>query len=130
MYSERFAPERVTADVVCSGYNVEGRDGAVPYLDVVATRDPEDGRVVLKVVNRHKEKDIAARINLELPRRYRVSKKAEVVTLNADALDAANSLDNPERVKVVQSSIDNVSKKFEHVFPAHSVTVIVMKAAR
>jgi alpha-N-arabinofuranosidase len=127
MYSENYAPERIASTVECGGYALEGQEKPIPYLDAVATRDLKDGRVVLKVVNRHKTEPVRASISVSLPAERKAELVAKVVTLDADAIDAANSLDRPDRVKLVETRIENAGSAFVYDFPAHSATVITLR---
>jgi alpha-N-arabinofuranosidase len=121
LYRNHYAPERIQCEVNCPALT-SIKENVIPRLDVVATADRERGLIVLKVINRDPEKDIPSKIIIEdldsLPL------KATVSTLNASDINAKNSLDHPDEVKITLKEMDWKSEKFEYLFPAHSVTVI------
>jgi len=82
---------------------------------------------VLKVVNRHKTDSIRASIALPLTTASTIAPEAKVVTLNADAIDDANSLDAPERVRLQETILNNAGETFVYDFPAHSATIIELR---
>lgn len=102
LYRDHFAPTRVACD-------------APRTLNVVATRDPQTGDVIVKVVNPSETDDVAAdlRIAGAAPERVRMWR------IHAPSIDDVNSLDEPERVRVVASESGPAI-----TFPAHSVTVL------
>jgi alpha-N-arabinofuranosidase len=76
------------------------------------------------VINRHKEKGIRTDISLE---NFSPQKKAHVIVLNAPEVTTANDFDNPENVTLKEKEIPIAGKTFTYTFPAHSVTVILLK---
>jgi alpha-N-arabinofuranosidase len=71
------------------------RDELVPYLDVAATLDPDNGQVCLLMLNR----DLASERELTLEwRDARPSRVLTCETLTGPDLKASNSFEQPERV--------------------------------
>ncbi len=93
---------------------------ALPYLDAVATLDEEGKRLALSVVNAHPDQDIEAELDLC---GLAVADSARVHTLNADSVDAHNSFEDPDKVKVVSRDI-SLPAPLKYAFPAHSQTVV------
>jgi alpha-N-arabinofuranosidase len=97
--------------------------GPQPLLDVAATGDG-GRRVTLCVVNRDPDNDIAATLTLGDDV---VGGTANVV--NAAALNAINDFEVPDAVGVKMTSVRGRGSAPEHVFPAHSVSVLVLELA-
>ena len=93
----------------------------VPYLDCSATLIEENGNIALAVINRHKENDIEAEINLK---NFTPKQKCRVRYLNAPEVTAANDFDEPDNVVLRESEFTNTGEQFNYIFPAHSVTII------
>ncbi|MBI5116141.1 alpha-N-arabinofuranosidase [Candidatus Poribacteria bacterium] len=93
----------------------------VPYLDVSATTVENAARLVLAVINRHKDKAMKTEIDLS---GYPPNSNGVVYEINGVAAEAENSFDEPDKVKTVEKPLRGVSSKFTYSFPAHSVTLI------
>lgn len=127
MYSTAAAVRLVPARTQVDSYDI--RDGnnripeipEVPYLDVVAARSADGARLTLFCVNRHLERNLAARIELS---GFSPS-WARLQTLSGTSIYQVNDEMRPEAVRPVESSIP-ASARFEHVFPRSSVTVMEM----
>jgi alpha-N-arabinofuranosidase len=72
------------------------RFGDVPAVDAVVTRNPEDGGAAVFLVNRHRTDAITATVRLEDLGGLSI---AETHTLSDDDPDAANTLQDQERVQ-------------------------------
>ncbi|WP_132123060.1 alpha-L-arabinofuranosidase C-terminal domain-containing protein [Actinocrispum wychmicini] len=75
--------------------------GAVPLVDVVATHDSESGQVTVFAINRHTNEP--ARLDIDL-RAFGDLVVAEHLYLGGDDLDAANSIETPERIAPVRAT--------------------------
>jgi alpha-N-arabinofuranosidase len=69
--------------------------GDVPLVDVVTTHDPESGEVTVFAMNRHTSE--SARFEIDL-RAFGDLVVAEHLYIGGDDLDAANTIDAPERI--------------------------------
>lgn len=109
-----------------SHYTMKYRDGnyAIPYLEVLAARDPERGRLTLLVINKHPTEAITAEIRLQgfVPR-----PQGRVYTLNGPSLDAFNSPEHPTVVALSQSDFTGAAERFAYTFPAHSVSLVELR---
>lgn len=91
----------------------------VPYLDVSAAYD--DGRVTLCVVNRHKDRAIAAEI---ICQEGRFAGPFEVYEVNGPDIKTVNDF-GKEPVKTVKKANANTSgTSFTYSFPPHSFTLM------
>ena len=95
-------------------------------LYAVASRADKTGEVILKVVNVSAQPQ-DTEINLRGD--AQIAKTATVVVLTSASPDDENSLDEPTKVAPATQTIDNAGPAFRHVFPAHSVTVLRIKAS-
>lgn len=97
-----------------------------PYIDVTATRDSARKRVVIGVINRHPERrvDLAVRLNgmgdLKPRRGWLLSSKE---------LDAVNSFENPDALKVKEVELPKIRTKdhFRLDLPPCSVSILELK---
>ncbi len=95
-------------------------------LYAVASRDTRSGDVILKVVN---TSPAVQQIQIDLQGARGIAKTATAVVLAGDPADV-NSLDAPEKVAPQTTTVTGVGATFLHEFPAHSVTVLRVKARK
>jgi len=86
-----------------------------------ATRDNATGEVILKVVNAAKS---GARAGIKLDTIGSVAGRARAIVLTGATGAAENSFAQPRFVAPVETGIQNVSRSFQHTFPANSMTVM------
>lgn len=92
--------------------------GAVPMLDVVATRDPAGKQFALFVVNRHLFATIDTTITTNLPPGVTGTR----TVLSGPAHDSRNDAANPDRV-VPQTTPWGNEASFSPQIPPHSLTI-------
>ena len=97
--------------------------GEVPYLDCSATLREETGELALAVINRHEEKAISTDLIIK---GFVPAKEAKVIILNAPEVTTANDFNEPENVKLRETSLHITGSRLTYIFPAHSVTVILL----
>jgi alpha-N-arabinofuranosidase len=100
--------------------------GPFPLLDAVATCDAGGRRVTLAVVNRDRDRDHVAAIELT---DAAATGGVLVSEVNGPDVEATNSFEDPRRVDVRERRLDLAGRRFEYAFPAHSVTVLRMSLA-
>lgn len=83
--------------------------------------------VVVKVVN---VADVAQEADLDVRGAASVAKRASVTVLTSVSPDDENSLDQPTRVAPVVTEIESAGAAFRHNFPAHSLTVLRLRAPK
>lgn len=90
-----------------------------PYLDAAASLDA--GKLYVHAVNKDINKDVTALIKLN---GFKLKKTANVFYIHADSIDARNTFEDPEFVKIRSRQINNAGSAFPYTFPAHSITVL------
>ena len=132
LYQRVCGSTAIVAEVEVDGFDSPGLGTeppleGVPYLDVAATADVDGDRLVLACVNRHQNRNIDAGIEID----GFEAKPARITNhvLNGRAPLAGNTFSEPDAV-AVQSSRQDIEWRdgsFNHVFPAHSVTLIELR---
>ncbi len=95
-------------------------------LYAVASRALKTGDVILKVVN---TSPAAQQLQVDLQGARGVAKTAVAQTLTGDPADV-NSVDAPEKVAPQTTTLTGIGPTFIHEFPAHSVTVLRVRARK
>ena len=116
------------AKVICSfdGQVVQTAEVPLPRREGVfasAVRDEKTGEVIIKVANAR----AAATVDIALEGVKKVDGKVKATTLVA-SLGDVNSLDEPLKVKPVESTVTVHGPKFQHQFAPNSFTVLRLKA--
>jgi alpha-N-arabinofuranosidase len=93
----------------------------VPTLFYSATMDDKTGTIYLKVVNTFGKKQT---IKINLDGVAKVSPEATVVTVKSDKPTDTNTIDDPQKIVPVTSTIKGVRKNFIQSFPAYSVSIM------
>jgi alpha-N-arabinofuranosidase len=95
--------------------------GPFAMLDATATCDPSGTQMTIAVVNR--DRDHAHRASIELGEAA-AKGDALVSEVNGASVEATNSFDTPRAVDVRESRVAARGHRFEHEFPAHSISVL------
>jgi alpha-L-arabinofuranosidase len=95
----------------------------IPYLDVSSSFNPENGEVLVSVVNRNENKAIESLI---VNQSGKLDNKATVYEINSPNLTDENSVQD-QKVKSTQKDLNIKGDNFEYSFPAHSFTMIKLK---
>jgi alpha-L-arabinofuranosidase len=98
--------------------------GGASSFFVSATRDYDSGETILKVVNAAKD---YVEANLSFAGARNLGSKATLFTLCGNLADE-NSFAQPKKIFPVKSTMDVPGSEFEVIFPAHSLTVLRLKA--
>jgi alpha-L-arabinofuranosidase len=96
----------------------------IQNLYASATRDEQAGEIILKVVN---PGDTAQNVQVNLAGAKSVSPEAGELVLAGNP-DDENSMEQPEHISPVQSTIGNAAANFSCDFQPHSLTVLRIKA--
>ncbi len=104
-------------------YKIENRPQPVTYLDVSSTFDPRTGDVYVNVLNRGKDRDLQA--NIELQERS-VAGTAAVWEMNYADLKATHTFGDDKKVRPVtrQIPVEARGGAVAYRFPAHSLTIL------
>jgi alpha-L-arabinofuranosidase len=103
---------------------IETSATGVQNLYASATRDDKTGEVIVKAVNPEAD---AEPVEIKLDGLSQVEPEGEAITLAGD-LDEVNSMDEPGKISPVESKFENAAANFTYTFPAHSMTVLRIKA--
>ena len=101
--------------------------GPFQLLDAAATCDESGRRLALAVVNRDRDRDLAATIDLT---QATAGGSADVREVNGPAVTATNSFESPRAVDVRTRRVDVKGSRFDYTFPAHSITVLELPVSR
>ncbi len=94
----------------------------MPYLDVAVSRAANGKQIFIKAVNTDEKHALRATVQIS---GARVRPEAEMETITADSLTAANSFASPEVVFARRSAI-RADSRFVVDLPRHSVSVITL----
>jgi len=125
LYGNQPGSRPVRLDVRCAQFNVPRRIWpaveAVPYLDPVALLD-ESGDVLCVIVsNRHPERALKASIVLH---GFESERDVEISQIKADSFISRNTLEEPDKVRLTESSAHIEGTRLTYTFPAHSLTAL------
>ena len=98
--------------------------GPFTLLDASATCDENGRRVALAVVNRDRERDHVATVDLGAAI---ISGGVVVSEVNGPDVKTVNSFDAPRAVDVRESRLDVDGGRFDYRFPAHSITLMSLE---
>lgn len=102
-------------------YTVEDKQPVVEELYWTSSIDEATGEIIIKAVNVREE---AVKAVIDLDGKCDVSGK--VIEISGCQLDAENSFENPKAVYPAEREF-SANAQFDYEFPAHSVTVFVLK---
>jgi alpha-N-arabinofuranosidase len=88
------------------------------------TRDSKTGTIYVKLVN---ASDAGARVVLDVTGAPKLSPTATAITIAGDA-QATNSIDAPDTVKPITSTVTGVTPGFTYTVPAHGIVVLILTA--
>jgi alpha-N-arabinofuranosidase len=92
----------------------------------VAGIDAKTREIIVKVVNPTGSPRVTS---IALEGSGPLSSVGRTITMSGPGPDAENSFEQPEAVAPIAGTIEGVGPKFEHTFPAWSVTVLRLKPA-
>jgi alpha-N-arabinofuranosidase len=120
LFSNNCLGTSVDTYVACDTFNTEQYKG-IPFLDVTTVYSKETNTVFINVVNRHRDKAIAADI---INNSGVFSGKAEASVINSDDLKAVFEYDKQSQYKPVTNDVKMNGNKLLFTFPPHSFTQI------
>lgn len=96
----------------------------IPALFYVATRDSKTGRTYIKIVN---TQGTEQPIHIEIAGASKVAPGGKKIVIKADSPEDTNTITNPGNIVPSVSDLNGISKKFVHVVPPYSVTVLQLE---
>jgi alpha-N-arabinofuranosidase len=125
LYSTQSGTIPIRIRVRCPMYNSSGRyspaTSDVPYLDAIALVDDKDSELNLILTNRHPREVLDTHITLH---GFDSSEDARVQTLTGASYMSRNEWDNPNEVKLRESSLRIQGKELKYSVPAHSIVLL------
>jgi alpha-N-arabinofuranosidase len=122
LYNKHRGTQRLAAHVEGPSFDSTLEGKGVPYLDVVASRSADGKQVFIKAVNTDPVRSLETQVQIS---GLKVARRAEMETVTAATLTAANSFSTPDSVSTSQSQIE-AGSTFEVELAAHSVSVITL----
>jgi alpha-L-arabinofuranosidase len=123
LYSAHAGSVRLDAKVESPTFDstLEGKN--VPFLDAVSSRSMDGKHLYVKAVNTDQQRTLLTKISVTGIKR--IAPEAQVETLTADSLAAANSFSTPDAVRVKSWKV-KAGNNFTIELPKHSVSVITL----
>jgi len=124
LFSQYRGHRVVSMDVVSSEPTATAPDTTPLATQLIATasRDTITGAILLKVVNGASH---SRRVQLVINGISTLARHAMVEVVSGEP-NAVNSLEHPDQIVPRHADIDDAGTQFLHVFPAYSVTVMVL----
>ena len=97
---------------------------AVPFLDVLATRDSRNGNLTIFVVNRHPTASMPCEIQVD-GFGFSSSPAAKIITLSGTSLHDHNDEEHQNTVRPIESRAKAVNGLIRQILPAGSLSVFV-----
>jgi len=126
LYGQRLGAERLATKVESPTFDTSLEGKGITFLDAVASRSADGKQIFLKAVNTDPQRGLATEVSIS---GASVEPTAQVETLTADALEAANTFSQPDAVRVRQSQLQ-AGASFMVELPKHSVSVITLDVKR
>jgi alpha-N-arabinofuranosidase len=120
LFSNNCLGNSIDTYVECDTFNTKKYQG-IPFLDVTTVHSKETNSVFINVVNRHKDKAMAADI---ITNAGTFTGKAEARLVNSDSLNEFFIFDKQEQYIPVTKEIEVEGNKISCSFPPHSFTQI------
>jgi alpha-N-arabinofuranosidase len=121
LFSNNCRGSSVDTYVQCDTFSTDKYKG-IPYLDVTTVYNKETNMVYVNVVNRHKDKTVAADI---INNSGAFTGKAEATLVNSESLTDPFTFDKRKQYIPVTKEIKFEENKISYSFPAHSFTQII-----
>jgi alpha-L-arabinofuranosidase len=107
--------------ILSGAEKVTGQNG----LYASSVWDKNTKEIIVKLVNASDKEQIA---DLQFNGSKKLQTKGSVLVLKSNQLEDVNSFDNPTQVSPVENSITGKSKNYKVTLPAHSFSVVRLKA--
>lgn len=121
LYNENRGDVRLATSVNSPTFNTTREGTNIPYLDVTASRSADGRKIFIKAVNTNPTSSLATTIDLQGAN----LRRAELKTITAPSLHAANDFSQPNTVSISSKTI-LAGPKFIVTLPAHSISVLTL----
>jgi alpha-L-arabinofuranosidase len=123
LYAEHRGDQRLATKVNGPTFYTSREGTNIPFLDATASRTTDGKTIFIKAVNTSRTSSLTTTITIQgaVP-----AARAEVKTVTAESLNAANDFSRPEAV-FVQTRMLTSGPRFLVTLPKHSVSVIVLR---
>jgi alpha-N-arabinofuranosidase len=124
-YAESY---RVATKVTCESRqnpnygNIADTD--IPYLGCSTTINKDRDSLVIIGINRHHAHDLPTTISIL---NFEPESNARVFELNGPSHSAFNDFTKKNEVNIQEKAVDCIASRFDYTFPAHSVSVLIIK---
>ena len=107
-------------------YKIQNRPQEIQYLDVSASHNRQTGELLVNVLNRSKDNDIATRVESQAAA---MTGDVAVWELNHPDLKATHTFGDDRKVRPSTRNIKVAVEGdgFTYTFPAHSLTILKVK---
>ena len=122
LYASHPGQQRLSVRVESPKFDSSREGKGVPYLDAVVSRSSDGKQIFIKAVNTNLTQSLRTEIEIDSVKPQNL---AQVETLNAASVTAANSFSTPEAVKIQTRRVP-ASGNFAIDLPEHSVSVITL----
>ena len=126
LYAEYRGDVLLASQVSGPTFNTSQEGANVPYLDAAVSRTADGKTIFIKAVNTNRTSALTTTITIQgaLPAR-----RAEIKTVTAPSLEAANSFSRPNAVSIQKRTIAS-GRNFVVTLPKHSVSVIILRTRK
>jgi alpha-L-arabinofuranosidase len=116
-------PTRMATSADSTNKRALPRHAAIPTLFYVATRNAQTGEVFLKLVNTSGK---AQKTSIALNGAGKIATNGTMVVLRSGSPTDTNTIDDPEKIVPVTSTIKGIGKAFTRTLDPYSITIIRM----
>jgi alpha-N-arabinofuranosidase len=99
----------------------------IPAMFYVATKDTKTGKIFLKVVNATGKPQ---QVDIELNGMVKLSAEGTLIVIKGDKPEDTNTIDNPDKILPVTSTVKGIGKKFTRTFDAYSVSMLQINTVK
>jgi alpha-N-arabinofuranosidase len=126
LYAAHLGSERLATVVDSPTFDTSKEGKGVPYLDTVVSRTSDGQRIFIKAVNTDPAGALLTTISVQ---GVRPAPRAELLTVNAASLHAANDFARPDAISIKRTPV-RAGPSFVVTLPQHSVSVLTLDVMR
>ncbi len=126
LYANNVGTERLASEVRSPTFDTTKEGKAVPYLDVSVSRAADGRKIFVKAVNTDQTNPLTTAIRVV---GANIATRAEMQTVNAFSLQAANSFATPNTISSKRTTLP-AGRDFSVTLAPHSVSVIVLDVTK